>query len=109
MLFDYGVHNGMAAFEHDYLDYNFLSMPYLRRTWGAADKWLASIDTAALERGLPVQICMALPSDVMAAFEFRSMTNYRASTDYGINDDRDDTSIQPNDWNLNIGMSSLLG
>eukprot|EP01047_Picozoa_sp_COSAG01_P052475 COSAG01_NODE_5522_length_4206_cov_6.215973_5_plen_66_part_00 len=31
MLFDYGLHNGMVGFEHDYLDYNFLAMPYLRR------------------------------------------------------------------------------
>merc|ERR1712166_877750 len=48
-LFEYGIQNGMAAFEHDYLDYNFLSMPYLRKTLGAAHKWLKGMDTAALE------------------------------------------------------------
>ena len=81
MLFDYGVSNGMSGFEHDYLDYNFLSMPYLRKTFGAAQKWLAAIDAAALARKLPVQMCMALPSDLMASVTLSSVTNFRASTD----------------------------
>ena len=67
------------------------------------------MDTAALERDMPIQFCMALPSDLMASVQFKSVTNYRASTDYGINDDRDDTKIQPHDQNINIGASSLLG
>jgi hypothetical protein len=46
----------MGGFEHDYLDYNFLSMPYLRRTHGAAHKWLTAIDAAAVERRVPVQM-----------------------------------------------------
>ena len=54
MLFDYGRRNGMGGFEHDYLDYNYLSTPYLRATHGAASKWLAGIDAAALRRELPV-------------------------------------------------------
>ena len=29
MLFDYGVQNGMVGYENDYLDYNYLSIPYL--------------------------------------------------------------------------------
>lgn len=66
MLFDVGIAQNMAGFENDYLDYNYLSIPYLRRTHGAANKWLAGMNTAALERSLPVQICMALPSDAMA-------------------------------------------
>ena len=56
MLFDYGIANGMSGFENDYLDYNYLAMPYLRKTHGAANKWLAGINKAALERNLPVQI-----------------------------------------------------
>ena len=35
-LFDYGMKNGMAGFENDYLDYNYLSIPFLRRNYGAA-------------------------------------------------------------------------
>lgn len=107
MLFDYGINNGMSGFEHDYLDYNYLAMPYLRRTHGASTKWLSGINAAAMERSIPVQICMALPSDLMSSLVFPSFTNYRGSTDYGI--DESATAIQPSDWNLNIGGSSLLG
>ena len=107
MLFSYGVDNGMAGFEHDYLDYNVLSVPYLRRTHGAAFKWLAGINEAALTRNLPVQLCMALPSDLMASLALASATNHRVSTDYGIGDSS--TMLQPRDANLNIGASSLLG
>eukprot|EP01052_Picozoa_sp_SAG31_P027807 SAG31_NODE_2634_length_5342_cov_2.253099_3_plen_146_part_00 len=77
------------------LDYNYLSIPYLRKTFGAANTWLAGMNAAAVERDIPVQICMALPSDAMASVQFDSMTNVRSSTDYGINDDRDDSPVQP--------------
>ena len=111
-IFDYGLSVGMAGYENDYLDYNFLSIPYLRKTFGAANKWLAGINGAALERRLPVQICMALPSDAMASVQFDTMTNIRSSTDYGIPDNRDDTPVQPgglfDDSNYNIGGSSIL-
>ena len=108
-LFEYGAQNGMAGYEQDYLDYNFLAMPYLRRTSGAAQAWLAGMDAAALGRTpqVPVQMCMALPSDLMASLQLGSVTNYRASTDYGINDSS--MPLQPHDDNLNIGASSLLG
>ena len=62
MLFDYGLQNEMAGYENDYLDYNYLSMPYLRKNFGAANQWLSGMNQAALERQLPIQICMALPS-----------------------------------------------
>lgn len=39
--------------------------------------------------------------------QFDSMTNYRASTDYGIDDSA--LPIFPHDSNLNMGASSLLG
>jgi hypothetical protein len=110
-LFDYGIGQGMAGYENDYLDYNYLSIPYLRRTYGAANKWLSAMNTAAIERHMAVQICMALPSDAMASVQFDSMTNVRASTDYGINDDRGDSPVQPGgifgDSNYNIGGSCV--
>ena len=52
-------------------------------------------------------MCMALPSDLMASLLLHSVTNYRASTDYGISDST--LPLQPRDANLNIGASSLLG
>ena len=60
-----GARNGMGGFEQDYLDYNFLSFPYLRKTYNAANKWLAGMNTAAVEHGMSVQMCMALPGDLM--------------------------------------------
>lgn len=69
------------------------------------------MNTAAVERHMAVQICMALPSDVMASVQFNSMTNVRSSTDYGINDDRGDSPVQPGgifgDSNYNIGGSCV--
>mmetsp|Transcript_86928 Transcript_86928/g.246464 ORF Transcript_86928/g.246464 Transcript_86928/m.246464 type:complete len:826 (+) Transcript_86928:58-2535(+) len=96
MLFDYGVRNGMRAFEHDFLNYNFLATPLFRKQLGAADRWLQAIDAAALERGLSVQACMALPSDLMASVRLNSVTNYRASGDYVSED------------NYDVGGSALL-
>ena len=90
-----------------YLDYNYLSMPYLRKTYNAAHTWLAAINAAALHRQLPVQMCMALPSDLMESVRFDAVTNYRSSTDYGISDST--LPLQPRDDNINIGASSLLG
>eukprot|EP00439_Symbiodinium_sp_Y106_P008775 s3369_g1.t1 len=54
------------------------------------------MDSAAAERSLPVQMCMALPSDLLTSLEFRSTTNYRASEDYA------------SKGNFDIGGSSLL-
>jgi hypothetical protein len=107
MLFDLGIADGMGGFENDFMDANFLGIPYLRKHYNAANKWLAGMNTAALERKLPVQICMALAGDLMASVAFNSMTNYRCSTDYGITDGS--SVLQPNDGNYNIGGSSLIG
>ena len=69
------------------------------------------MNTAALERQMAVQICMALPSDAMASVQFDSMTNIRCSTDYGFNDDQGDSPVQPGgifgDSNFNIGGSCV--
>ena len=98
-LFDYGIANGMAGFENDFLNYNLLAVPHFRTTYNASTAWLSAMNAAALERGLPVQMCMALPSDLMASVALDSVTNYRASTDYAF-------SRTPS--NLDIGGSALL-
>ncbi|CAE7390038.1 unnamed protein product [Symbiodinium necroappetens] len=36
MLFDYGKAEGMRSFEHDFLNFNFLAVPHLRKTFGAS-------------------------------------------------------------------------
>jgi hypothetical protein len=56
MLFTYGVSQGMKEFENDFLNFNFLSMPYFRKNLGASAKWLSAINTAAMERDVGVQV-----------------------------------------------------
>eukprot|EP01065_Artemidia_motanka_P035546 TRINITY_DN43453_c0_g1_i1.p1 TRINITY_DN43453_c0_g1~~TRINITY_DN43453_c0_g1_i1.p1 ORF type:complete len:791 (+),score=261.97 TRINITY_DN43453_c0_g1_i1:49-2421(+) len=95
-LFDYGVASGMESYENDFLNYNLLAIPHFRQTFGASEKWLAAINTAAAERQVPVQMCMALPSDLMESVRMNSVTNFRASSDYAIAE------------NYNVGGSSLI-
>lgn len=97
MLFDYGLANGLAGFENDFLNYNLLSIPYFRTVFNASSRWLAGINAAASARKLPIQLCMALPSDVMMSLEMDAVTNFRASTDYAFSG-----------GNLNIGGTALL-
>eukprot|EP00913_Durusdinium_trenchii_P032634 g30546.t1 len=97
MLFDYGMKNGMTGFEHDFLNFNFLAVPNFRKAFDASRRWLQAMHQAALERVVPIQFCMALPSDLMASLELQAVTNYRASDDYATTD------------NYDIGASSLLG
>lgn len=86
MVFDYGVSHGMRGFEHDFLNFNFLAVPHFRKHLGSSETWLAAIDTSARERGIPVQMCMSLPSDLMASVKLNSVSNYRASGDYASDD-----------------------
>lgn len=98
MLFEYGVASGMQGFENDFLNYNLLSIPHFRTVYDASSKWLLGMNAAAVKRRLPLQMCMALPSDIMASLELNAVTNYRGSTDYAFSGS-----------NFNVGGSGLLG
>jgi len=97
MLFKFGVANGMRGFENDFLNYNLLSVPYFRKVFDASSQWLRGMNAAALEHKLPIQMCMGLPSDLMASLELNAVTNYRASTDYALGGQ-----------NIDVGGSALL-
>jgi hypothetical protein len=99
MLFKFGVanFNGMRGFENDFLNYNLLSVPYFRKVFDASSQWLRGMNAAALEHKLPIQMCMGLPSDLMASLELNAVTNYRASTDYALGGQ-----------NIDVGGSALL-
>ena len=109
-----------TALLQDFMNYNLLAMPLFRQEHDASRRWLAGMNAAAIKHskpswagdlclnvsfptatimraGLPVQMCMTLPSDLMASTELDSVTNYRASGDYAGN------------TNFDIGGSSLLG
>ena len=86
----------MASFENDFLNFNLLAVPHFRRAYNASSRWLAAIDAAARAHRVGVQMCMALPSDLMESLRLNSVSNYRASTDY------------TGDTNYDIGGSALL-
>ena len=50
-----------------------------------------------LKHRVPIQMCMGLPSDLMASLELDAVTNYRASTDYALSGE-----------NIDVGGSALL-
>ena len=47
-LFDYGVKNGMRAFENDFANYNLLAMPLFRQEFNASTRWLGGMNAAAV-------------------------------------------------------------
>jgi hypothetical protein len=73
---------GMATFTQDFLDFHSWNFP----AWAANEtgnfEWLSGQADAALAAGVPLQYCMALPSDILASVAFDAVTNARASQDY---------------------------
>jgi hypothetical protein len=89
----------LDRYEVDFMIDNFLNQKVFREELGASEQWLAGMHTAAQERGLSIQYCMGLPSDLLASMAFPHVTNYRASDDYA------GSSVT----NFNLQTSSLLG
>jgi len=89
----------LAGYEVDFMIDNFLNQREFREELGAAEGWLAGMHTAASERNMSIQYCMALPSDLLASLQHKFVTNYRASDDYA------GSSVT----NFNLQTSSLLG
>lgn len=88
---------GMTTFTQDFLDFHALLFPeYLTDPQGNGG-WMAGQAQAALGAGVPVQYCMALPSDILESVNHPAVTNARASNDYGAGGD-----------NWRIAFSSLL-
>jgi hypothetical protein len=74
---------GINAFSQDFLDFQDLLFPAWLQDPAGNDAWQAGQAAAALSAGLPVQYCMALPSDFLNSVRFDAVTNARASQDYG--------------------------
>lgn len=87
---------GMVSFEPDFMLENFACIPDFISKIGASEQWLAGMGDAAHELGLPVQLCMATPTDVLTSMSLPAVTNFRASNDY----------FYGTSWD--IGLSSLL-
>jgi hypothetical protein len=73
---------GMATFTQDFLDFHNWNFVAWATNETGNFEWLRGQADAALAAGVPVQYCMALPSDILASVAFGAVTNARASQDY---------------------------
>ena len=87
-----------VGYEVDFMIDNHLNQPVFREEFGAAERWLAGMNAAAIGQNMSVQYCMALPSDLLVSLQNNAVTNYRASDDYA------GSSVT----NFNLQTSSLL-
>jgi len=92
----WGLQHGMSNFEVDFMDFSFLLQPQFQQNVVGGIQWLRGMADAAKDMQVPIQYCMALPSDILASLQFPWVTNARASDDY----------VTTTNWN--IGGSSLL-
>jgi len=97
LFFIFSRYKGITNFEQDFMVDNLIFMSLFRKDPLAAHEWLSGMNTAAEQLNIPIQYCMALPSDVLASLSFNMVTNARASDDYPCWDK-----------NWNIGPTSLL-
>ena len=88
------------GFEHDFLDFAYLAMPDSAVQPGVYEGFMEGLSQAAVDYGVPVQLCMPLPSDVLLSTLLPAVSNIRAS------DDNDYTYAGPNRWR--IGLTSML-
>ena len=106
-LLDYGIdstqtnntvkynNTGVAGYEVDFMSC-LTQTPYFRLNIGSLQEWLDGMNLAAKERGLVIQYCMSVPSNLMSSLSLSQVTNGRASADYA-----DAT-------NFDIGAGSIL-
>ena len=95
-LFDRGIAAGMKSYESDFMNQNYNCVPEFVTTTSAVQMWQKGMADAAKARNIPIQWCMATPSDVLASVDMPSVTNFRVSGDFCYGDSWD------------IGISSLL-
>lgn len=73
---------GAFTYEQDWLIPQFWGVPHLRNGVGHTERWMRSIDGAARDRGLTVQLTMAGAAHLMDAVDLPSVTSVRTSIDY---------------------------
>ena len=88
--------HGMVAFEQDFVADNSLRYGWPERL-GASAEWLDGLTGAAADTRTPVQLCLAVASELMASLTSPWVTQARASADYALCQDS---------WDL--GYAALL-
>ena len=85
-LYDLGIaetRGRMVSYEMDFMRYNFQQYPLFFERMHAADEWFGGMADAAAARNLSVQYCLPGASDVLQSLRYDSVTQGRASGDYG--------------------------
>ena len=62
------------AFTQDFLDFQHLLFPAFLTSPEGNDGWQAEQAAAALQAGLAVQYCMAMPADLLNSVRFNAVT-----------------------------------
>ena len=89
-----------VGFEVDFLDFLYFAFADALHSPGLHEQYLAGLSAAAVAAGVPVQLCMPLPSDVLATVALPGVSNVRASDD-------DDLTYAPA-FRWKIGLTSML-
>jgi hypothetical protein len=81
-LMDFCEKNHIVTYEQDWMISHYNSFPHLKREFGAAERWLREMATAAAQRNITIQYCMATPAMILQTLTFPNVSHYRASNDY---------------------------
>ncbi|XP_045596142.1 uncharacterized protein [Procambarus clarkii] len=96
-LLDEALTWGLATYEQDWLDRQYMFTSALHTNVTLGSSWLDNMGKAAEERGLNIQYCMSLTRHVLHSVSLPAVTQIRVSGDY---------LYTPGQWR--IGASSLL-
>ena len=91
---------GCIGLEVDFLDFLYAGWQAEAGQAGAWEAFLTSLSSAAAAAGIPVQLCMPLPADLLAAAALPGVSNIRAS--------EDDDLLYAASGRWRIGLTSLL-
>ena len=81
-IMDVARQNHIVTYEQDWMISHYNSFTHLRSEFGAAERWLTQMATAAAEKDITIQYCMATPAMVMTSLLFPNISHFRASNDY---------------------------
>ncbi len=79
---DVARQNHIVTYEQDWMISHYNSFTHLRSEFGVAERWLTQMATAAAEKDITIQYCMATPAMVMTSLLFPNISHFRASNDY---------------------------
>ena len=73
---------GLHTYEQDWLSAEAEELKALSRDLGLGRLWLTQMGEGAAQFGMTIQMCMAMPRQVLQSVECGTFTSFRASADY---------------------------